>query len=211
MVDYSAFRDGERDGWSSRANNYGDATARATLQTIPKLLDHARIFPSAKVLNAGCGPGYVAASAKLLGADVEGIDYSAGMVERAKTQFPEIKFSIADVEDLPMRDGTFDAVLCNIVLFHVTDPKRAMSETRRVLKHSSLRNRLNHSIYAYDFESGTTRTIMMRIADRKDNIKMGQTNEIDLAALSEIEYAVTDMANLNQEVWKHITAFDYPT
>lgn len=134
MVDYSAFRDGERDGWSSRANNYGDATARATLQTIPKLLDHARIFPSAKVLDAGCGPGYVAATAKLLGAEVEGIDFSEGMVKRAKSQFPEIKFSIADVEDLPMRDGTFDAVLCNIVLFHVTDPERAMSETWRVLK-----------------------------------------------------------------------------
>lgn len=134
MVDYSAFRDGERDGWSSRADNYGDATARATLQTIPKLLDHARLFPSAKVLDAGCGPGYVAAGAKLLGADVEGIDFSAGMIEQAKTQFPGIEFSIADVEDLPMRDETFDAVLCNIVLFHVTDPERGMSEARRVLK-----------------------------------------------------------------------------
>jgi ubiquinone/menaquinone biosynthesis C-methylase UbiE len=134
MVDYSAFRDGERDGWSSRADNYGDATARVTRQTIPKLLDQARLFPSAKVLDAGCGPGYVAAIAKLLGAEVEGIDFSAGMVEQAKTQFPEIDFSIADVEELPMRDGTFDAVLCNIVLFHVTDPERAMSEARRVLK-----------------------------------------------------------------------------
>ncbi|MBM1691158.1 class I SAM-dependent methyltransferase [Sulfitobacter geojensis] len=133
-MDFSAFRDGERDGWSSRADIYGDATARATLQTIPKLLDHARLFPRAKVLDAGCGPGYVAASAKLLGADVEGIDFSAGMVERAKTKFPEIEFSLADVEDLPMRDETFDAVLSNIVLFHVTDPERAMSEARRVLK-----------------------------------------------------------------------------
>ncbi|GGA13064.1 class I SAM-dependent methyltransferase [Neptunicoccus cionae] len=133
-MDYSAFRDGERDGWSSRANIYGDATARATLQTIPKLLDHARIFPRAKILDAGCGPGYVAATAKLLGADVEGIDFSEGMVEQAKTQFPDIKFSIADIENLPMRDGTFDAVLCNFVLFHVTDPERAIAEARRVLK-----------------------------------------------------------------------------
>ena len=133
-MDFSAFRDGERDGWSSRAENYSNATARATLQTIPKVLDHARLFPGAKVLDAGCGPGYVAACAKLLGAHVEGIDFSAGMVEQAKTQFPEIEFSLADAEDLPMPNETFDAVLSNIVLFHVTDPERAMSEARRVLK-----------------------------------------------------------------------------
>lgn len=133
-MDYSAFREGERDGWSKRAHVYGDATARATLQTIPKLLDHARLFPGARVLDAGCGPGFVAASAKLLGADVEGIDFSKGMVEQAKDRFPDINFAVADVEDLPARDETFDAVLSNIVLFHVTDPEKAMSEARRVLK-----------------------------------------------------------------------------
>lgn len=133
-LDFSAFRDGERDGWTSRSDVYSNATARVTLQSIPKLLDHARLFPGAKVLDAGCGPGYVAANAKMLGADAEGIDFSEGMIERAKNQFPGIKFSLADVEDLPMQDGTFDAVVSNIVLFHVTDPTRAMSEARRVLK-----------------------------------------------------------------------------
>jgi len=134
LLDFSAFRDGERDGWTSRADIYGDATARATLQTIPKLIDHARLFPGTKVLDAGCGPGYVAASARLLGADAEGIDFSEGMVSKATALFPGIAFSVADVERLPMQDATFDAVLSNIVLFHVTDPDRAMSEARRVLK-----------------------------------------------------------------------------
>tara|TARA_R110001599_G_scaffold8548_1_gene41394 strand:+ start:139 stop:945 length:807 start_codon:yes stop_codon:yes gene_type:complete len=133
-MDFSAFREGERKGWSARARLYGDATARVTLQTIPKLLDHARLFPGAKVLDAGCGPGFVAANAKLLGADAEGIDFSEGMVAQAKAKFPNINFSVADVEDLPASDETFDAVLSNIVLFHVADPEQAMSEARRVLK-----------------------------------------------------------------------------
>lgn len=133
-MDFSAFREGERDGWSKRARLYGDSTARATLQTIPKLLDHARLFPGAKVLDAGCGPGFVAACAKLLGATVEGIDFSEGMIQQAKTQFPDIDFSVADFEDLPAKNGAYDAVLSNIVLFHVTDPEKAMSEARRVVK-----------------------------------------------------------------------------
>ncbi|WP_299566855.1 class I SAM-dependent methyltransferase [uncultured Sulfitobacter sp.] len=133
-MDYSAFRLGERDGWSSRADVYDAATARATLQTIPMLLHNARVFPGARVLDAGCGPGYVAACARLLGADVEGIDFSEGMVRKARSLFPDIAFSVADVEELPAQDRTFDIVLSNIVLFHVTDPLRAMSEAWRVLK-----------------------------------------------------------------------------
>ncbi|KIN65421.1 Methyltransferase [Sulfitobacter noctilucae] len=133
-MDFSAFRDGERDGWSSRAEIYEDATARATLQSIPTLLSHARLFPDTRVLDAGCGPGYVAAAAKLLGAEAEGIDFSKGMVEQAIARFPAIQFAVADVENLPMADGVFDAVLSNFVLFHVTDPQLAMAEARRVLK-----------------------------------------------------------------------------
>ncbi|MFZ3582159.1 class I SAM-dependent methyltransferase [Loktanella sp. DJP18] len=133
-MNYSSFKEGERDGWTSRAQIYKDATARATLQTIPTLLGHARLFPGARVLDCGCGPGYVAACAKLLGTDVEGVDFSDGMIREAKAQFPDIGFHVADVEDLPWGDQTFDVVLSNIVLFHVVNPTRAMCETRRVLK-----------------------------------------------------------------------------
>ena len=133
-MDYSSFRDSERDGWSARAAAYKDATARVTLQTIPALLNHALLFPGARVLDAGCGPGYVAACANLLGSEVKGVDFSEGMIDQAKEQFPYLEFILGDVEDLPARDQSFDRVLSNIVLFHVTDPMRAMTEARRVLK-----------------------------------------------------------------------------
>lgn len=103
-MDYSAYREFEREGWSKRAHLYRDATARVTLQTIPKLIDQARLFPGANVLDAGCGPGFVAANAKLLGAIAAGIDFSERMVGQSKDQFPELNFSVADVEDLPAGD-----------------------------------------------------------------------------------------------------------
>lgn len=133
-MDYSSFKESERDGWSARAKSYRDATARATLQTVPVLLAHARLFPNARVLDAGCGPGYVAACAHLLGAEVEGVDFSQGMIDEAQKQFPHLAFRQADVEELPAADQSYDAVLSNIVLFHVTDPKRALCEAHRVLK-----------------------------------------------------------------------------
>lgn len=40
-----------------------------------------------------------------------------------------------DIEHIPHRDGSFDAVYCSHVLEHVSDDQRAMTEMRRVLKH----------------------------------------------------------------------------
>lgn len=39
-----------------------------------------------------------------------------------------------DIHDIPFKENTFDAVLCNHVLEHVRDDIRAMQEIRRVLK-----------------------------------------------------------------------------
>jgi len=132
-MDYHRFRENERVGWGARANRYADVTARATLQSIPTLLAHAGLFPGAKVLDAGCGPGYVAACAEALGATCMGIDFSPSMIAEARKRFPGIRFEVGDIEQLPLDDRSQDAVLSNIVLFHVTDPDRAMREAFRVL------------------------------------------------------------------------------
>lgn len=132
-MEYAAFRESERSGWDARAQHYDDATARATLQSIPILLAHASLFPGAKVLDAGCGPGYVAACAEVLGASSKGIDFSPNMIAEARRRFPGIAFEVGDIEQLPLADETQDAVLSNIVLFHVTRPESVMSEAFRVL------------------------------------------------------------------------------
>lgn len=41
---------------------------------------------------------------------------------------------VADIMNLPFADGSFDAVVCNHVLEHVDDDRRAMAELHRVLK-----------------------------------------------------------------------------
>ena len=41
---------------------------------------------------------------------------------------------LLDICDLPIKDNTYDFILCNHVLEHVLDDKKAMSELYRVLK-----------------------------------------------------------------------------
>lgn len=88
--------------------------------------------------------------------------------------------------------------------------ERIFKATRDYLKLSGLRNRYNHSIYAFDPESGVARTILMRIADRKGGMKMGRTDELDDMALEDFESAITDLAALNRRVWAMIREFGYP-
>lgn len=87
---------------------------------------------------------------------------------------------------------------------------RVLASTRRLLKFAALRNRYNHCIYSFDPESGATRTILMRIADRKDNIKVGEMTDIDDAAIADIERALGELTALNTDIWAMIREFDYP-
>ena len=131
---FSKFREDERSGWGERAGLYADTTARATCQSIPALLASANLFPDANVLDAGCGPGYVAGCASILGASCQGVDFAPEMIAEARKRFPHIPFEVGDIQNLKVEDQSQDAVLSNIVLFHVTDPLKAMKEAHRVLK-----------------------------------------------------------------------------
>ena len=92
-----------------------------------------------------------------------------------------------------------------------TDEREAvLGLTRRLLKLSSLRNRYNHCIYAFDPDGGSPRTILMRIADRKDQIKIGESNTLDADALDRIEAAIEELTDINRATWAVIKAREYP-
>jgi hypothetical protein len=82
--------------------------------------------------------------------------------------------------------------------------------TRSMMKLSGARNRFNHCIYAFDPEGGPPKSILMRIADRKDGIRMGQTLDLDVAAIDTIRKSITDLARINQDIWAHIAKYGYP-
>ncbi|MEM8788467.1 MAG: hypothetical protein AAGE76_09410 [Pseudomonadota bacterium] len=82
--------------------------------------------------------------------------------------------------------------------------------TRRLMQLSPLRNRYNHSIYAFDPAEGHAKTIMMRIADRKTDIKMGQAQEIDEDARAGIRTAIEGLQAINRDMWQFIRTRGFP-
>lgn len=131
---FDAFITAERNGWNSRAEHYAAHTALATLQIVPAMLDAIGATPGMRLLDTACGPGHVAGAAAALELDAQGIDYAPDMITTAHARFPDVPFDVGDAEALSFADTTFDAVCCNMGLFHMGDPDQAMREAARVLR-----------------------------------------------------------------------------
>jgi len=82
--------------------------------------------------------------------------------------------------------------------------------TRTVQQLSGLRNRYNHCIYSFDNKSGDLSTIQMRVADRKNRIKVGEMMPLDQDALDGIQNSLDELASVNQSVWQVIHKYSYP-
>jgi hypothetical protein len=82
--------------------------------------------------------------------------------------------------------------------------------TGRIQKVGHLRNRYNHCIYAFDSNAEVSHTILMRIADRKDEIKMGQVHAVDVKAVEGINAAITELQDINRTIWAVLRDHKYP-
>ena len=51
----------------------------------------------------------------------------------------------------------------------------------------------------------------MRIADRKDQIKVGEINTLDSVALERIKAAIEELTDINRAIWTFIKERRYPT
>ncbi len=82
--------------------------------------------------------------------------------------------------------------------------------TKRIKAQSALRNRYNHCIYAFDSDGGNPRSILMRIADRKDSLKIGQAHDLDQVAMQDVNKAIAAVGTINRDIWKAVKTFGYP-
>jgi len=98
------------------------------------LINAVRVSTGMSVLDVACGPGYVSAAVKKLGANPTGIDFSRKMVAIARSMFPEVTFREGDAQQLPFTDASFDRVLVNFGLLHLSQPEKACAEAFRVLR-----------------------------------------------------------------------------
>lgn len=106
----------------------------------PWLITNYEIKEGMKVLELGTGTGDIWTGHDDLMAKCSKLvlsDFSEGMLEAARKNVGEranVEYKQIDVQNIPFEDNSFDIIIANMMLYHVPDIHKAVSEIRRVLK-----------------------------------------------------------------------------
>ncbi len=104
------------------------------------IFSHYEIRPYYRILELGCGNGSMWKNK--LDSLPEGVtlyltDFSEGMSQAAKNTLGErenVRYGVVNIENIPCESGSFDMVIANMMLYHVSDIDKGLSEVKRVLK-----------------------------------------------------------------------------
>ncbi len=141
MTEHVSTRDGY-DRWSSIYDDDDNPLVALETPLVEALLGDVTGLAIADI---GCGTGRHALRLAAAGARVTALDFSEGMLARARQKaqaarlsdpslhLPHLSFVRHDLlEPLPLPDGRFDRVLCCLVLDHISAPGRLFAELRRI-------------------------------------------------------------------------------
>jgi len=111
------------------------------VKTEPYILKYInnKILKNKKVLDVGCGQGFLVSLVAPKCQEITGMDSSSNSLQKAKKGIDEfnlnnVKLIQGDAENLPFENNSFDVVYCIGVLHHTPDTQKGIDEIYRVLK-----------------------------------------------------------------------------
>lgn len=118
---------------------------------VPWIIEN--ITETSKVLDIGCGAGFLANALALEGHDVCAIDLSPSSLEVAQKYdaTKKVQYVAANAYSLPYPDQTFDVACAMDILEHVEEPELLIAEASRVLKPGGLFffHTFNRNLFSY--------------------------------------------------------------
>jgi 2-polyprenyl-3-methyl-5-hydroxy-6-metoxy-1,4-benzoquinol methylase len=107
------------------------ASEARRLETLMRVL---AMRPGERLLDIGCGSGWLASRCQEAGAQVWALDISMNGVAAAKRRYPQVAaFQVGDVYHLGFNE-VFDAVVLSEVVEHLEDIDAALAEVVRVVR-----------------------------------------------------------------------------
>jgi len=127
-------------GMEGSVARWYDRTTRKDLPEIKALAARiAAMLPAAAtVLEVAPGPGFLSIELAKRGLEVRAIDISKTFVEIARrnaaAQGVHARFEQGNAADLPVEESSLDFVVCRAAFKNFTEPMKALSEMKRVLR-----------------------------------------------------------------------------
>ena len=98
------------------------------------------VRPNGRILDVGCASGRDSGWFVSNGFQVEGIDVSPALIERAKKAVPNATFSVMDLANLQYPPESFDGIWCSCVLLHIprAEAPSVVASLARILRSSGI-------------------------------------------------------------------------
>jgi 2-polyprenyl-3-methyl-5-hydroxy-6-metoxy-1,4-benzoquinol methylase len=124
------------------SNQYSEREIKRIVYPTKLMYDsiYRRVVPrvgQGKILDVGCGQGFILSGVKSPSSDLYGIDVFRPAIKAAKNWTAGVNFCVADARNIPYRHDTFDYVICTDVLEHI-EGNGVVNECYRVLKPSGV-------------------------------------------------------------------------
>lgn len=101
---------------------------------VRKHLEHLRSKTGPRLLDVGCGTGFVIGIAKDLFEEIHGVDITQAMLDRVDRGGGNITLHLSVAEKTPFPDNHFDAASAYSFIHHLTDYAEVLKEVHRVLR-----------------------------------------------------------------------------
>jgi SAM-dependent methyltransferase len=126
-----------------QAKHYGDSVRSFMTVRQERVMEFVAglgLPRGARVLDAGCGPGFLLAALAERGFRVSGVDAARGMIQGARARLEAAappypaQLGLGSIERLPFRESAFDLVCSTGVIEYLQDDALALAEMHRVLR-----------------------------------------------------------------------------
>lgn len=151
-----------------------------------------------RILDLGCGPGNSTNALKtnFKNSEIIGVDASENMLEKAKAQYPDIKFEKCFLpQGLNEIDGKFDLIFSNACIHWIPQQKKLLSACKEKLNESGIL-----AVQIPYIQNAPFYKILNRLVDEKWNDLKSIKNFHNL--LPEEYYDLLNVLGFNFDIWQ---------
>jgi ubiquinone/menaquinone biosynthesis C-methylase UbiE len=150
-----------------------------------------------RLLDIGCGAGFVIDLLRDTFDEIHGLDATRAMLDRVDTSSGNVTLHEGLAEELPFEDGTFDLVTAYSVLHHLADHRPVLAEAARVLRPGG--------VFYVDLEPN--RAFWRAISDVEDaySARLGELDDIvarEIGAVLHIEDDLRDRYEIPPDTFR---------